>query len=209
MLEAIVGLAAGVGAIFTMALNFLGGIAAGIWLAVLGEWWAIGLGILALFVAQFVIGIALLPVVGLGSAAGWMSERDFKVGVWLFGFLSSLYVAALLTVWCVGILDYFLARADAGSWIPLLIWSYGVATGPWAWMAQKEMEGGGGEGSVVAVFSAQVGYVAMMIAVALGEPSLVTLTIIFGAIMFLGVTANTVAAAVSSQKMSSIYELEG
>ena len=45
----------------------------------------------------------------------------------------------------------------------MLIWSYGVALGPWQWMAQKDAQGGGGEASMATTFFAQVGYVIMIL----------------------------------------------
>lgn len=191
-----------------LALNFLGGTIAGIWLAILGEWWAIGYGIAGIFLSHFVLAIALLPSIGLGAVAGWLEQKNVPAGAWSLGVLSSVYIAAIMTVWCVGILYFFLLRADATSWIPLLIWSYGVATGPWAWMAQKETQSGGGESSLVATFAAQIGYVAMMLAVVFAEPSMVALTVVFGAIMLLATIANIVYAVVTPEPVESLYEVD-
>ena len=44
-----------------MIVNMLGGIVSGIWLAVLGEWGAIGYGIAALVVSGLVLSIVLMP----------------------------------------------------------------------------------------------------------------------------------------------------
>ena len=60
--------------------------------------------------------------------------------------ISSLYTAALIAAWGIGILAYFFrSRATAHSIIPLLIWSYGVASGPWSFLASKDQQGGGND----------------------------------------------------------------
>ena len=47
-------------ALIFMPLNALGGIVSGIWLAFLGEWRAIGLGLLFGLGGAFIIGIAMM-----------------------------------------------------------------------------------------------------------------------------------------------------
>jgi hypothetical protein len=119
-------------------MNTLGVIVAGIWLAILSEWGSIGWGIGILLFGGFGLGLAMLPGLLLGAPAMAFHSKGIKVGFYFFGFLSSLYTIAVLTVWCIAILYVFAERADGGSIYPLLLWSYGVATGPIAWLAQKE-----------------------------------------------------------------------
>ena len=38
-------------ALLLLVLNAIGGIVSGIWLAVIGEWWALGVGLVGLFVS--------------------------------------------------------------------------------------------------------------------------------------------------------------
>ena len=85
--------------------------------------------------------------------------------------ISSLYTAALIAAWGIGILYFFASRATAHSIIPLLIWSYGVASGPWSFLASKDQQGGGNEYSAMSTFFFQVGYV-VAIALILMSPSL-------------------------------------
>jgi hypothetical protein len=66
--------------------------------------------------------------------------------------ISSLYTAALIAAWGIGILYFFASRATAHSIIPLLIWSYGVASGPWSFLASKDQQGGGNEYSAMSTF---------------------------------------------------------
>ncbi len=167
-------------------LNILGGIVSGIWLAVLGEWGAIGWGILALAVSGIALSLVLMPSALLAVPAAHFGEKGNLFAMYILAFLSNLYVIAVVTVWCVAVLYFFAKRADANSIIPMLIWSYGVATGPWAWMAQKEQQGGGGFASVVYAFFSQVGYMVMVLAVLLARVTLIDVIVLFSVVMFIG-----------------------
>jgi len=166
-------------------INMLGGIVAGIWLAILSEWGIIGYGIAALFVSGIGLGIAMMPGLLFAAPAAALHEKGNKIGFYIFGFLGALYTIAILTVWCIAVLFFFAKQANADSIIPILIWSYGVATGPIAWMAQKEMQGGN-EYSMISTFFAQVAYLLVIIAILLFRVSLLDVTILFGVIMFIG-----------------------
>ena len=47
--------------VLLLVLNALGGIVSGIWLGVIGEWWALGVGLVGLFVSPFLVTILLIP----------------------------------------------------------------------------------------------------------------------------------------------------
>ena len=73
-----------------------------------------------------------------------------------FTFLSVAYTMLVITIWCSAIFFTFATRADsAASLISLLIWSYGVAIGPLAFLAQKDA---GNEYSMLSTFFAQAAY---------------------------------------------------
>lgn len=167
-------------------LNMLGGIVAGIWLAVLGKWGIIGYGVAALFVSGFGLGIAMMPGLLFAAPAAMLHEKGNKLGFYFFGFLGALYTVAVLTAWCIAVLYFFARQANADSIIPILLWSYGVATGPIGWLAQKEAQGGGGEGAMISTFFAQVAYVIVILAVFFFSVSLIDVIILFGAVMAIG-----------------------
>jgi len=167
-------------------LNMLGGIVAGIWLAILGEWGIIGYGIVALFVSGFGLGLAMAPGLLFAAPAAALHEKGHKLGFYFFGFLGALYTVAVLTAWCIAVLYFFARQADSSSVFPILLWSYGVATGPIAWMAHKEAQGGGGEGAMISTFFAQVAYVLVILAVLFFRVSIVDVAVLFGAIMIVG-----------------------
>ena len=112
-------------------------------------------------------------------------------------FLGSLYRVAVLTVWCLAVLCFFARRADTGSVIPTLLWSYGIAAGPIAWMDQNEIQGGGGKHSAVVTLFAQVGYIFVLPAILVFGVSLEDAAMLFGAVM---VTGLVVLARVASRK---------
>jgi UDP-N-acetylmuramyl pentapeptide phosphotransferase/UDP-N-acetylglucosamine-1-phosphate transferase len=57
-----------------------------------------------------------------------------------------------MCAWALLWFAYFLERADASSLVPMLLIAFSVATGPWAYMAQKEAQGGNNQSSFTAFF---------------------------------------------------------
>jgi len=151
--------------VLLLILNALGGIVSGIWLALIGEWWALGVGLVGLLVSHFLVSILLMPSVLFAAPAAALSERGKHGVATVLAGVSSLYTAALIAGWGIGILYFFASRATAGSVIPLLIWSYGVASGPWSFLASKDQQGGGNEYSAMATFFLQAGYVVAIVLV--------------------------------------------
>jgi hypothetical protein len=138
-------------------LNVFGGIVAGIWLAVLGEWGAIGWGLVAIVLSTCGMSMAFLPAVGLDSLGVYFARRGHTLLFSFFALLSSFYTVGTIALWCGLVLYFFALLADASSVIPLLLWSYGIATWPFAWMAAKE--GNDDFTSLTAMFSTKAGYV--------------------------------------------------
>ena len=169
-------------------LNLFGGIVSGIWLVILGEWETVGIGVLAMVLSVPILGIAGQLSLPLTAAASYFYEKGFSILVGFFLFLSNIYVIALIFVWCVGVYIYFGSRAvDAGSFLPTVIWSYGVALAPWVYMAKQEVQGGTGEGSALITLFAQIGYVVMMLMILfMHVSSLMVLISVFGAILSIG-----------------------
>jgi len=179
-----------------LILNMLGGIASGIWLAILGEWWAIGYGLLAFFASAFVLSFVLLPGVVFAGPAAMLAERGRNILALPFVFLGGLYVYAVVTAWCVLVFYFFMRHANADNHLPLLIWSYGVATGPWSFLASKESQGGGdaGVGANFATFFAQVAYVVMGLVFLFTRANLLELATVFAAVMAVGLLITTTVA---------------
>jgi len=189
-----------------MILNLLGGIISGIWLAILGEWGQIFRGILLMVVSNYAISFVLLPSLLLfATPAAIAIEKGKKIWGMFFGYLNVLYTVVLLTVWCIWVMYLFVSSANDSSFIPLLIWSYGVALTPWMWLAQKDQQAGGNEFSMFSIFLAQVSYILGMILLFFGA-TLGTITIIFGAIMLIGMTLLVFIAFASDLAKSNQYK---
>jgi hypothetical protein len=144
-----------------MLLNFGGGIVGGIWLMVIGNWSLFGLGILSMFVSSFGLGLALAPGLLFTGPAALLMERGRNVIGMACAMLGNLYTFAVMTVWCVGCF-YVVFRLyyRGGSIWPYLLWTYGMATGPWTYMAARE--GQHSIASNLSAFGACIGAIAMM-----------------------------------------------
>ena len=174
-------------------LNMFGGIVSGIWLAILGEWGIIGYGILALMVSGIGLGLAMAPGLIFAGPAAVMLEKGHKLGGYFFGLLSTIYTVGVLSAWCIFVLIYFTKQANADSIIPILIWSYGVATGPIVWLAQKELQSGN-EYAMITTFFIEVAYIITILAILFTNVSILNVMYIFGIVMCIGLIVQFSAA---------------
>ncbi|HUW44604.1 MAG TPA: hypothetical protein VMW50_02300 [Dehalococcoidia bacterium] len=168
-------------------LNMLGGIVSGIWLAILGQWSIIGYGLVAIIVSGFCLSLAIMPALLFAAPAALLYEKDYKLAFYFFGFLATLYTMSILTVWCMAVLFLFTRQAEVSSIIPILLWSYVVATAPIAWIAQKELQSGGSIHSTISSTFAQVAYILVVLAMLLLKVSFLYGMILFLAVMMVGV----------------------
>lgn len=183
-----------------MILNMLGGIVSGVWLAILGDWRALGIGVACFLVSSGFLGFALLPSFLLAAPAAYCAEKGRAFGLIFFCALSSIYTLGLITAWCCGVLFLFMQDATASNLIPRLIWSYGVATGPWAYMASKD-QGREGEGSAsaMATFLAEAAYMVVAFLILFSELSWIGAIKVFGGFMAVGFILQ-LTVVVTSQK---------
>jgi hypothetical protein len=183
-----------------MILNMLGDIVSGIWLAVLGDWGAIGIGIASLLASTIVLGPVLMPSIFLTATAFLCAKKGRTISFICFSALDSLYTLAVVTIWCCGVLFFFVKDATSSSLVPRLIWSYGVATGPWAYMASKD-QGGGGEGfaSFLATFLAELAYVTIMILVLFTPVTLAGAIKVFAGLMVVGLVVQITLAVMTQE----------
>ena len=143
-----------------VVLNMLGGIISGIWLAILGGWATIGFGILILIVAPHLLRWSLqLPAAFFAWPMKYFSDKGKTFGTIVTASLSSLYTIAILTIWCCAIFFLFMMRTEPGTLIPHLIWSYGIAIGPWGYLASKEQN----NVPALSAFLAELAYLTLML----------------------------------------------
>jgi len=183
-----------------MMMNLLGGFVSGIWLAILGEWKAIGLGFLSIFCATFILGFALMPSLMFAVPAAKVIEKG-KIGLGMvLGMPAALYTVGVMIAWCYAVFRGFDGMADDSSRIPMLIWSYGVATVPWAHM--KESQGGDGfNPSAIHTLFISIGYLLMIVMTLVFGAELATAIMGLCVVMLCSFVVNLVgAAAISSEQ---------
>lgn len=120
-------------------LHLVGGFVAGLWLLFTGQWWALGMGFLALVVARFAIGFALVPgLFAFGTPAAALETAGRRKLARVFHALTGANTVIVMTAWCFLIAWYFLSRAEGAQRLPLLVWSYAIALGPWIGFAARD-----------------------------------------------------------------------
>lgn len=164
-------------------INLLGGLVSGIWLAVLGQWWALSYGLIGLFVSHRIIGFLLVPSMFLAAPATRLQETGRTSRATILIGLSALYTATLITVWASAVMVLFVSRSSEGTLFALLLWSYGVATGPWAWLAREDQQSGGNEFSSMSTFFLQLGYFVGGVVLLLTETTPVVFILVLAAAM--------------------------
>ena len=182
-------------------LNMVGGIVGGIWLAVLGEWGLIGIGILLLFTSHWILSILMIPSLPLaGIAMHFYEKKNFLSHV--FVFISQLYTNILIIATCV--FAFFVCSSfDSGNigvgYIPYLLWSWGMALGPWQFFASKEPEN---EFSAITLFSASVFYFLFLISIFISPLFTLFVIIIFGLVQLIALPIFNMYVANQMEKKS-------
>jgi hypothetical protein len=148
-------------------LNLLGGLISAIWLAVLGNWRTIGIGIGLMILSGSILRIVLMPAILLIAPTPYFARKRSMLLVRAFTFLGSLYITTVFALWCAGVLLFFVNMTTDKSIIPVLIWSYVVAIGPLVILTNKEVQAGGGESSIIFTVFTQLGYAATILVVVL------------------------------------------
>lgn len=165
-----------------MLLNTFGGIISGIWLAILGEWWAIGYGLVAYFAGPFGLGLLLLAGgILFGPPAVLLGKNSKFVVSYFFMALSLAYAFFVVSAWCLFIFYFFLSHADVETFWPLLVWSYGTALSPLWYMASKAESDI--HASVTITIFAQIAYIAVAVVAIFVPMSLLEFEQIFGGLM--------------------------
>jgi hypothetical protein len=165
--------------IFFFILNVFGCIGSAIWLATLGDWVTLGLGLVIICFVSFAFDWVMMMGLPLGLGAFYFWEKSWRVSAYFLLLLYNLYVTAVIALWNVGVLAFFNARATHDTLIPLLIWSYGVATGAITFLAHKD----GGEAAVMSAFFAQIGFILMMTMIYFFHAPVMDLAVAFISVM--------------------------
>ncbi|MGB7060734.1 MAG: hypothetical protein WBF13_00090 [Candidatus Zixiibacteriota bacterium] len=145
-------------------LNFLGGIVAGIWLLFLGEWELVLAAFVVALIAPYAYSIITLFQIPLMAVISHAISRNRKHLALTVGFISTLiaHVIILFYVFYVVNIATQISVLNNLNIVALLLLGYGVATGPFSFMASKE--GPEAYASFLAVFVSQVSYIICAVA---------------------------------------------
>src|SRR5262249_34621293 len=146
-----------------MILNFFSGIVGGVWLAILGHWHLVIIGLVLSFAGTFVVSLLLMPSLVLTLPVLSIEKlAKSKLAMIPLMLLSVGYTYCVMGVWAIGVFWYFSKDVGYDARIPTLLWSYSTATAVWSYMAQKEAQTGNEYSSFSAFFN-QIGCIALMI----------------------------------------------
>ncbi len=168
-------------------LNFFGGLVSGIWLLILGQWkLVIAAFVFSLFVpwAYSIVTIVQMPMMAL---IVYFQKKSWKIPYLIIGFINILIGHVIILFYVFFILDKAIAISlsrDLNIFV-LLLFGYGIATGPFSYMASKE--GPDASASVLSVFVAQISYLIFATAYLLNYPAIsipIILLIVFGIEVF-------------------------
>ncbi len=141
--------------------NAFGGIVSGIWLAIIGEWLAIGLGFAMSLSMPYAYTLVTLPSLGLMAVVIPAAGDGQTDKVFVLGSIASLYESCVIVAWAGIVCLVFVFGAESGSLIPRLIWAYATTMSPLAYMASHESldDPGAAKGLVLG----QLGYIACLV----------------------------------------------
>jgi len=164
--------------------NF-GFIVSGIWLLILDEWKIIITGLLWLISAHLLLGWIFMIGMIFVIPSAYFFDKNNQLGGIIFGSLNVLFTIAVVVVWCVFVLLYFLKYANNDSFYPILIWSYSVAISPLSFLSYKDLQGGN-EMSMISTFFAKLGFISMILGILLFDMNISLIWIVFSSVMFIG-----------------------
>jgi energy-coupling factor transporter ATP-binding protein EcfA2 len=169
-----------------LLLDFFGGIIGFIWLAILGEWGIIIGGVIYMVIGAFVVSLLLIPSLLLVAPITYFAKKENTVAIAFFGLLSVSYVAVIIYFTCAWIFKAYTGAIPAGnSVLPYLLWSYSIATAPWAYMASKEDKDA--TGTFMALFFSKLGLACVVVLTGFFGVALSTSLGVFAFLMFVEV----------------------
>lgn len=162
-----------------LLLNAIGGIVGGVWLAIAGEWRLIGVGLLLLVTAPWTLSILMLLSMPIAGIAVYLYSKKNPLGH-IFGFLAQFYTNLLILGTCL-LAFLFCSRFYSGTsvigYLPYLLWSWGMALGPWQFFASKEPNN---EFTAMSQFSASVFYLLFLVSVVISPQAGILVFLLFG-----------------------------
>jgi len=165
-------------------MNIGSSIIGGFWLAILGQWKLIGIGVGILFTSQWIISIFMIPAMPIGAIAAYFYNKN-SIMAPIFAYISQLYINLLIVASCglALFVCFFSYKGEFGlGSIPYLLWSWTMALGGWQYLASKDQEN---VYSLFYTFSASVFYFLILLSLFISSIFTVILWIIFGLVQLI------------------------
>ena len=134
-----------------MFLNMFSLVIGGIWLAFIGDWKLIGIGVFLLFTSHWILSLLMLPKLGLSALALSIISSTKNPFLYIITYLSQLYLNILIVLWCLSSFLICTSYYGIGHYrdiqnpieityglIPYLLWSWSMALSPWQFFVSKE-----------------------------------------------------------------------
>lgn len=167
-----------------LAMNIAGGLVAGVWLLFLSEWRILFYGLVSIFSASWVIGLLLAPTLLLIPLASRFEKNPN--GAIVIASLSQIYTTGTILIWGFCVLMLFTRIAASRNHpLPFFLWSYEVATGPWAFLASHDQRADPKSNSIFSVYFLSIAYMLALLAFWLGGITGSTAFIIMAVVMSL------------------------
>lgn len=122
-----------------------------------------------------------------------------------FILMTMAYTVGVISVWCAAVFYYFMRDVSSETAIPTLIWSYGVAVGPWTFLGQKDLQSDPSSKVMISVFFAQAGYVVTGLIFLFGESTIDELGIIFFGIMMIAIFIQFLIAIIEERHKARYF----
>ena len=166
-------------------INVFGGIVAGVWLVVKGEWKLVVFGCLfSVFMPKAWILVSFLPSTGAVKFFFGNNDAPSRRTAFIGAFVLTLWNGLVIATWSAFIFVFFAARIRPGTAAPLLLWAYSTTMAPLAYMLSKEPEDSASTGSQLAMLVATATYAALLVS-HLAEISLASSLIVVAVIVIL------------------------
>lgn len=146
-----------------LVLNFFSGILGGFWLAFLGEWKVVALGIGMTVFGSYIVSILLMP--SLIFVAPFMANEKLANSLFValpMTVLSVTYTYLVMGLWAVGTFWSFSNQVHTNAVFPIILWSYSTATAVWSFLAQKDAQSGNSYAGISTFFH-QIGCISLMV----------------------------------------------
>lgn len=165
-------------------LNVGSGIVGGIWLIILGEWKLFGIGIILLFTSPWILSVLMMPSLAIAAAAMYLYAKKNPLRH-IAGYIAQLYTNILIVLTC-GIAFALCTKFYSGNigfgLIPYLLWSWGIALGPWQFFASKEPDN---EFTMITLFSASVFYLLFLSSLFISPVLALIIIVAFGVVQLI------------------------